>query len=98
MKSPDGESKLLDEEGRMCCLGFYSVACGLQEDQILNIGTPAHVAPLPEEMEWLIDEKGHNSAECNVLMRTNDQRDDNDRERLIAFYFDLRDIAVTFKD
>lgn len=35
------ESMLLDDAGRMCCLGFCARALGISVDQILQIRTPS---------------------------------------------------------
>jgi hypothetical protein len=59
------QSRLLRvEDGKMCCLGFDALACGLKEGNILDAAFPTSVqysyptskyvaAPLPTEMQWL---------------------------------------------
>lgn len=52
-------SRLLRHDGRMCCLGFYSLQCGLQPEHILGCGLPSNAKtfddplPLPQPMQWL---------------------------------------------
>ncbi len=36
-------TSLLDIEGKMCCLGFYALACGYQKTDILNLGEPHEI-------------------------------------------------------
>jgi len=36
-------SRLLDGDGQKCCLGFYGLACGLKEKQLLGRGEPCEV-------------------------------------------------------
>lgn len=36
----EGDTQLLNEEGFMCCLGFFSLSCGYSEEEILNKGEP----------------------------------------------------------
>jgi hypothetical protein len=36
------DSTLLDSRGRMCCLGFYSRACGLPKKMIADESAPAN--------------------------------------------------------
>ena len=45
------ESYLRDDQGRMCCLGFDAVACGLTPEQITWIAEPSELDTdgLPEE-------------------------------------------------
>ena len=40
----DKESRLLRQDGSMCCLGFDALACGLEPDAIVNRSFPDHVA------------------------------------------------------
>lgn len=58
------QSSLLNPDGKMCCLGFFSLACGLTEDDILYRGTPADVMEdsnfkfteiLTSEAPWLVE-------------------------------------------
>lgn len=37
-KAPN--SMLLDKEGRMCCLGFYSLACGIPAKWVVGLSEP----------------------------------------------------------
>jgi hypothetical protein len=41
-------SCLLNNANRMCCLGFYALACGLDKKVIRNIPDPSHAVKLTE--------------------------------------------------
>lgn len=62
----DIKSRLLrSSDMKMCCLGFYSLACGLKEENIKNVAFPSSIrlrsmypdshkpVPIPIEMRWL---------------------------------------------
>ncbi len=36
-----GSTSLLNERDRMCCLGFYSEACGVPRDNLMRLATPS---------------------------------------------------------
>ncbi len=38
-------SRLVTDHGQMCCLGFYGVACGVPERNMLNVSFPNQVLP-----------------------------------------------------
>lgn len=38
-----GISRLLDENGARCCLGFLVKACDIDDDQMLDVGLPSEV-------------------------------------------------------
>lgn len=40
---PTGARLLRPEDGKMCCLGFYGLACGLTEEEIRDQGEPKEV-------------------------------------------------------
>lgn len=42
---PKGTTRLLNNKGFMCCLGFDALACGLSEDQILGVTAPSLLIP-----------------------------------------------------
>jgi len=37
-----GTSALLNKNGTMCCLGFFSKACGVPDEQMLNVSFPEY--------------------------------------------------------
>lgn len=75
------DSRLLrGSDGKMCCLGFYGLACGLEPKEIKGMEAPFN---LPEESlkkvsPWLLlraDRGGARepSSACSTLMTTNDR-------------------------
>ena len=79
----DSESKLLRErDGKMCCLGFYAVACNIPRDRILDTETPALIDEEGDSRaawnradksgDWLFDSENEPSADCEELMVIND--------------------------
>jgi hypothetical protein len=72
-------SKLLrSSDGKMCCLGFYGLACGLSSEDIRNQTIPGNVdyahKAWGEQGEWLLDDDMHNrtSIDCTRLITIND--------------------------
>jgi hypothetical protein len=48
-----GSRLLVPLDGRMCCLGFDSLACGATEQQILGVTFPSNLVPTLEKQKWL---------------------------------------------
>lgn len=69
--APCGLSLLLNANGGMCCLGFYSRACGLTHTKIYRKCSPSFGEKLPAQMSWLIRWFAL-SGDANELMRIND--------------------------
>jgi hypothetical protein len=69
-KGPTDSYLLRSSDGKMCCLGFFSLACGLTQDQIKDVQAPKQLIGL--------DSGGHH---INLLSRTDGfwlmQSDDN---------------------
>lgn len=96
------ESKLLNNDGYMCCLGFFSLACGLKEADIVNKTCPSD---LPEELvlstdlNKLVEPNMYNNSHCLKLMITNDlETFDNEdmREAELAIHFAEIGVEVEF--
>jgi len=45
----DEKSRLLNNSGKMCCLGFYALACGLDKKVIKNVPDPVGVVNLTKD-------------------------------------------------
>lgn len=99
---------LRESDGKMCCLGFLALACGLEEDQIVEVGEP-HETRSPLLPKWLCsayDEheddgelvtKYIDSSDAVELMKINDTvGDDAPREREIASVFAKHGVEVEF--
>jgi hypothetical protein len=70
-----GDSFLLSpRDGKMCCLGFYALACGLTENDIRDQLTPVGVYKQHDKRmpEWLFGGIHGCSADGVKLMDVND--------------------------
>lgn len=75
---------LLDMEGRKCCLGFYAMACGADEEDIRNKGVIGGVT-------W------KNVVQYEIArVNDNDELSDVVREKLVTEYFAAQGITVRF--
>ena len=96
-----GFSELLNDEGNMCCLGFYSKACGVHEDGLLGQYTPAE---LQDQQVPYMTVNGCSSPFASDLMKLNDNSNNyrynevhkRDKEKLIKEKFKLIDVKVKF--
>lgn len=99
-------SKLLDDCGLKCCLGFFALECGLSKEEILDIEEPAQLLSKDEDsklIEWetfLVDELGSNTSDCSSLMLINDSKVSSDKEKedSIIRIFNNKGIKVSFVD
>ena len=100
------DSQLLRKvDNKLCCLGFYSLACGLTTKDIVGRTSPFRIftqddSPKPSScMMKLYDPEGAaNRDVCIHLMNVNDDRDKSEavREKLITELFAKIDVEVTF--
>ena len=92
-------SELLNDEGEMCCLGFYLRQCGMPQKVLRNQASPFDVKDtIPKQARWLLNEEGQNSASCNSLISINDvgTKNDKKRERKIKKRFGKHNVEVKF--
>ena len=101
----EDQSKLLREsDGKMCCLGFYSLACGLSKEQINNQVTPIDLYDsgnkIPEGLDWLAPDNNTLTKQALKLMKINDLPacwiSVEDREAKIIAEFASQGIQVEF--
>src|SRR3954462_4130148 len=76
-------SKLLRDDGTMCCVGFLSKACGASDAEIINRNTIATFASRDEifqvaDINLIL---GNNLKERSLIYNTNDCVDISDTER-----------------
>ena len=90
---------LREQDQKMCCLGFYSIGCGLKPSEIKNVQAPE----FRSEYEWLFElfdlRIEDFSQDCYLLMKTNDQDcgiDEEARERIITEVFAKHGVEVEF--
>ena len=99
---------LLNAEGKMCCLGFYALACFLQEKDIFERFTPEEIYDVKQMWDsFLVCEHPANdggglvnSKTCTHLMDTNDglTSTDDEKEKEIVALFKSQGVDVTFVD
>lgn len=98
------KSELLREsDGKMCCLGFYGIACGIAPKDILGVGEPESADEYNDAdyrhnwPHWLFEDSG-----CGALIGRNDSSDpkyrDAQREADIARLFAKHGVTVVFVD
>lgn len=101
-KGNDVYNYLLDAEGKMCCLGFYALACGFSTNEIQDIESPEQVSRC--NWDTFLVSKGFRTdkqtEDAATLMATNDSSkiSDEERESIITDIFKKHNIDVTFKD
>jgi len=106
-----GSSCLLDDKGRMCCLGFFGRARGLRPKEIRNVGTPSGVCEYDDKavvkifgplvvLQEYKESEGYveDSDLADHLMTANDDEDisDKSRETKIKKLFAKIGVKVTF--
>lgn len=99
-------SRLLNSEGKMCCLGFYSLACGFKKQEIDDIESPLNILENYTSKDWKTCLLNRSSiAPVNTflsmeLMKINDQyfTSDKIREDEITRLFKQVGIKVNFED
>lgn len=100
-------SKLLNDEGKMCCLGFYAMACGLRKQDIKNKRTLPEVINLGKNWQTkLVDPADtvnnvvmqQSSFLCRELMSVNDFSflPEEEREKRLMKKFQSIGIEITF--
>lgn len=93
---------LLNNEGKMCCLGFQCRAVGFKPKEIRGKGMPADVdvsAKRLQKVAWLVDgSEGNSTVVAEKLALINDDWDttDKQKEKAITKLFANNGIEVTF--
>lgn len=95
------ESRLRRErDGKMCCLGFYSIACGFSEEQITGVHYPVGLrnieVPFPEEMQWTLQNAPNLAGKLAQINDFGQDEDENTREAKIIDRFAAVDVEVEF--
>ncbi len=83
------------DKNKMCCLGFYAKACGLQDKEIKYALSPQSVKA-SWKTKLLVD--GKNSSSCADIIFVNDSAyfKDEQRERLLKKKFKTLGIILEF--
>ena len=96
-----GFSELLNEKDNMCCLGFYSEACGVPRSELQGCFSPKELEDCHVPYMVLND---CSSSFASDLMQLNDNSDcskykyvhKRDKEKLLKEKFKLIDVKVKF--
>lgn len=94
----DASELLRPGDGKMCCLGFYGLACGYLPEDLERLKTPASLLDASKWPAWLL-EFPHVTRECARLMSVNDNPDctSSEREEEIIRRFAAYGVEVEFK-
>lgn len=89
-----GVTRLLNTEGKMCCLGFHALEIGCRKSKVLRIGDPCSLVREykrpPKGLPVIEDDDGfyRNAPWAVDAIRANDRiEDDAERESKIASIF-----------
>lgn len=111
LRGDEENSRLLrPSDGKMCCLGFFARACGIDEDQIEDEAEPEDVPGAGWPL-WVLREsddfagdydlpgKLKNSLDIVELIKANDDEATGDRKResRIAEIFAKHGVEVEFR-
>jgi hypothetical protein len=92
------EPLLLNNNDKMCCLGFYARACGLKKKDILDVTEPCDVDQGKEKLSLLLNRRENNNQVCNQLIHINDNLKTSDtiKEKAIKNNFSKIGVKVKF--
>ena len=94
-----GLTKLLNKEGYMCCLGFYSLQIGNKtEEEILNMTCPYQVEDKTGIESLVTQYNGVNSSFAHdaIEINDNDLISNEDREQRLIELFKENGVEISF--
>ncbi len=95
------DTYLLDDDGKMCCLGFYALACGADEESILNRGEPDGLEFEIPGLSYGYEETGgiRNTSFTAMAIPINDRKTmgEAEREEVLIRLFKEDGIDLTFE-
>lgn len=97
LRGDDASYLLRPSDGKMCCLGIYLEACGINKNAMNGVNVPSSLGfILPEEAARWMNEMG--CVDATMAMNVNDNVgiDDVIREQRIAEIFARHDVEVEF--
>ena len=110
LRGNDGDgSCLLDNDGKMCCLGFYAKALGAEDSQIFAVTIPQDCdSPEREKIfsersggRWILSEDGagdsHDAVEL-IVQNDSNYLTEEEREWSIQELFARHGVEVVFVD
>ncbi len=92
-----GETSLLNRDGNMCCLGFYSKVCGVPNSSMLNQDNPYDIG-VEIPLMGKPGDGGGNAYFMDTCITINDSRgmDKRDREKELKAAFKEKGTKVNF--
>lgn len=82
-----------ERDGKMCCLGFFGLACGIALERLTGCGDPQDTNARGQWPEWLFD----SNAVGNLITANDEQRfTQSEREARISAIFAKHGVAVEF--
>ncbi len=95
------DTYLLDDDGKMCCLGFYALACGVDEESIRNKTEPEFLEFEIPGLSYDNEETGyiHNTEFACSAIPINDTiaMDEDQREEALINLFKENNVSLTFE-
>ena len=106
-----GDTQLLNDDGYMCCLGFYCLQAGVPQDKILNVGEPDDIVNVrefydkSEDFAFLLVDRDYdddsmiNTDFTRTAIRINDKESitPDEREKMIKDHFKYMGIEVVYE-
>jgi len=100
------KSKLMNDMGERCCLGFLGQACGINDKNMIGLYRPYETYTLNKSgyglwPAFLVDYDNEiNTSSCNAIMAVNDSYyySDAKREELLKKEFKKHGITINFED
>lgn len=94
-RGPTGGS-LLNEDGKMCCLGFAALSCGFKSDDIRGFLMPRSVKGDAKKNKkiWAILTQSKVDSSPDILASTNDHCRTTDRQKESAIKKEFKKIGV----
>lgn len=99
-------TRLLDSDGKMCCLGFYALVCGFKENEIENEGEPGDVPSDKWPESCLFSEGGNDDGGLSwsqtfwtreaIAINDNPVLDEDEREQELKEHFAKVDVELEF--
>lgn len=95
-----GKTRLLNDEGYMCCLGFYCLQVGnMTSEDILGVPAPGNIGSY-EGISKLVDSDNSNSLLTEAAIDINDDWDkglsNEVREEKLRYLFSSYEVDVKF--
>lgn len=96
-------TKILHDDGFRDCLGFFLLASGFKEEDLLNVDEPIELVQKHEWLTKLVDWVGaacFQTSVCTDIIQVNDNKafEDSVREAKLIKLFDSIGVKLTFTD